>query len=57
MKVFGILFILMGITAVFVTLNGVGDDMPKEMFVTGSLLLIILGAYFLYKDKEKGNRL
>lgn len=57
MKVFGILFILMGITAVFVTLNGVGDDMPKEMFVTGSLLLIILGAYFLYKDKERGNRL
>lgn len=57
MKVFGILFVFIGITAVFVTLNGVGDEMPKEMFVTGSLLMIILGAYFLYKDNEKGNTL
>lgn len=57
MKVFGILFILMGVVSVFVALNGIGGDMPEEMFVTASLLLIILGAYFLYKANEKGNTL
>ncbi|MEK6449784.1 MULTISPECIES: hypothetical protein [unclassified Myroides] len=57
MKVFGYLFIFIGIIAVFVTLNGMGEDMPQEVFVVISLLAIILGAYFLYKDKQKGDSL
>lgn len=57
MKVFGYLFIFIGIIAVFVTLNGIGEDMPQEIFVVISLLAIILGAYFLYKDKQKGDSL